>query len=174
MKNAENLSVEQETPKKHDLSTLSHVGWREWVGIPAWGVDYIKAKVDTGARTSSIHAEEIKSFHKDGNPWVRFTIHPWQENIKDGGIRVEAPVASWRSVRSSSGHEEMRPVVTADLVVADVSFSTELTLTNRDEMGFRMLLGRRALTHRFVVVPGKSYLGGIPPKEVRMKNRGRG
>ncbi|MDF1569531.1 MAG: RimK/LysX family protein [Spirochaetaceae bacterium] len=174
MKNAENLSVEQETPKNYDLSPLTPVGWREWVGIPAWGVDYIKAKVDTGARTSSIHAEEIESLHKDGKPWVRFTIHPWQGEMGDEGIRVEAPVVSWRSVRSSSGHEEMRPVVTADLVVADVAFSTEITLTNRDEMGFRMLLGRRALNHRFVVIPGKSYLGGIPPKAVRMKNRGRG
>jgi hypothetical protein len=148
------------------------IGWREWVALPEWGVEYIKVKVDTGARTSSLHASYLAFFEKDNMRWVRFVINPWQDS-RDNAVTVEAPVLSMRNVRSSSGVSEQRPVVLAAIDVAGTTITAELTLTNRDKMGFRMLLGREAIRGRFIVNPGRSYFGGRPEKEIRRKNRGR-
>ncbi len=147
------------------------LGWREWVALPAFGVKHVKAKVDTGARTSSLHAFDISFFERDGERWVRFEIHPWQRSTEDAET-VEAKVIEVRHVKSSSGTVDERPVIATDIVLAGVEFETELTLTNRDEMGFRMLIGRQALRRRFLVDSGASYLGGKPKKSVRRKNRG--
>jgi hypothetical protein len=147
------------------------VGWREWVSLPEWGVPHVKAKIDTGARTSSLHAFGLEWFDRAGTPWVRFEIHPWQRSTSDA-IVAEAAVVATRDVKSSSGDVEHRPVVHASLVLAGRQQTAEVTLTRRDEMGFRMLVGREALRHRFVVDPGVSYLGGRPDRSIRRRNRG--
>lgn len=134
-------------------------------------MDYLKAKIDTGARTSSLHAFDLERFDRDDTEWVRFEIHPWQRTTVDG-IVAEARVAAWRPVRSSSGNIDERPVVTTTMVIAGTAVVAELTLTRRDEMGFRMLIGREAIRTRFLVDPGASYRGGRPDKSVRQRNRG--
>ena len=145
------------------------LGWREWFELPELGVPYVKAKIDTGARTSSLHAFDLRSFRRDGEPWVRFEVHPWQRSRLDA-VKVEAPVVDERSVRPSTGRAQLRPVIVTDVTVADQMFPIELTLTNRDLMGFRMLVGRQALRRRFVVDPGRSYLGGEPSYRVKRRN----
>ncbi len=147
------------------------LGWREWVALPDWGVAHLKAKIDTGARTSSLHAFDLQWFDHDGNPWVRFEIHPWQRSVTDA-VTAEAAVVATRDVKSSSGDVEHRPVVHTSLVLAGREVTAEVTLTRRDEMGFRMLIGREALRNRFLVDPGVSYVGGRPDKSVRRRNRG--
>jgi hypothetical protein len=147
------------------------IGWREWVALPEWNVDYLKAKIDTGARTSSLHAFGLEWFDVGGAPWVRFEVHPWQRSIEDSLV-AEAPVIATRDVRSSSGEIDHRPVVRSQVTLAGLTVTAEITLTRRDEMGFRMLVGREALRRRFVVDPGISYLGGRPAKSIRRRNNG--
>ena len=148
------------------------VGWREWVRLPSIGVDWIKAKVDTGARTSAIHAFEQQELQRDGERWVRFAVHPWQGSDEDP-VWVERPVLEMRMVRSSNGQSEDRPLVLLDLVLAGREVRAEVTLSRRDEMGFRMLVGREALAQGFLVDPARSYAGGRPRVAVRRRNRGR-
>jgi hypothetical protein len=149
-----------------DDATL--VGWREWVRLPDLGVPWVKAKIDTGARTSSLHAFDLEE--SDGR--VRFSIHPWQGSDEDP-TEVELGVLDLREVRSSSGHVEERYVVVMDLHLAGRVVAAEVTLSRRDEMGFRMLVGREALAQGFLVDSSASYLGGRPPVRVRRRNRGR-
>jgi len=127
------------------------------VSLPGLGVGRIKAKVDTGARSSALHAVDQEVVERSGETWVRFTILPFQRSHQ-GEVRVEAPLVDRRSVRSSSGRAEMRPVVKVEVGVGELRFPVEMTLTRRDQMGFRMLLGRTALRRRFLVDPGRSYL----------------
>jgi hypothetical protein len=134
------------------------IGWREWVAFPDLGIGEIKAKIDTGARTSSLHASRIQTFTRDGEQWVRFEVHPYQRDAKRT-VTAEAPLLGHRSVRSTSGHDMLRPVISTDLELAGTRRAIELTLSNRDAMGFRLLLGRRAL-RRYHIDPGKSYLTG--------------
>lgn len=148
------------------------LGWREWVSLPGAGLPWLKAKIDTGARTSSLHAEDVEEFDRDGEPWVRFTVHPWQDSTDDGHT-VECRVHDRRSVRSSSGHVTRRLVVLLDLSLAGRTVPAEVTLSKRHRMGFRMLVGREALRQGYVVDPSRSYSGGRPPKDVRRRNRGR-
>lgn len=129
--------------------------------MPNISVPWIKAKIDTGARTSALHAYELTEFTRDGADWVRFTVHPFQHG-DSGVLRVELPVHDRRLVRSSSGHSEERITVVTNLVLVGRTIEAEVTLTNRDEMGFRMLIGREALEQGFVVDPAVSYLGGKP------------
>ena len=144
------------------------VGWREWVAIPDLGLDWMKAKIDTGARTSSVHAFDLV----DHGNHVTFRLYPWQETDADAR-EADLPVHDRRVIRSSSGHEEERIVVLLDVRLAARSVTIETTLTNRDSMGFRMLIGREALRQGFVVDPALSFLGGRAPKAIRMANRGR-
>ena len=146
------------------------IGWREWLALPDLGTQWIKCKVDTGARSSSLHAFDIEFFDRDGVRWVSFEVHPWQRSAMDA-VRAEAPLADLRSVKSSSGKSEERPVIRSRIVLAGQEHEIDLTLTLRDEMGFRMLLGREAMRKRFLVDPGSSYLAGRPPKDVRENNR---
>jgi len=146
------------------------LGWREWVVLPDWNVAHLKAKIDTGARTSSLHAFGLEWFDRDGSPWVRFEVHPWQRSTADSVV-AEAAVVATRDVKSSSGDVEHRPVVHSSLVLAGHAVTAEVTLTRRDEMGFRMLVGREALRNRFLIDPGVSYVGGRPDKSVRRRNR---
>ena len=143
-------------------------GWREWIALPDVGVPWIKAKIDTGARTSSIHAFDVE----DAGATVAFWVHPWQDSTDDAR-RIELPAHDRRVVRSSSGHEEERIVVLLAVQLVGRTMDAELTLTNRDSMGFRMLIGREALQQGFVVDPAASFLGGRAPRSIRMANRGR-
>lgn len=140
--------------------------------MPHFGVPWIKAKIDTGAKTSSLHAFDLRPEDRDGLPWVRFEVHPWQASADDA-VQVEAPVHDIRLVRSSSGHAEDRYVVLLPLVLGRREIGVEVTLTDRDELGFRMLIGREALVQGYLVDPSGSYLGGRPQRAVRRKNWGK-
>lgn len=153
----------------HHSSTI--VGWREWVSMPGIGIPWLKAKLDTGARSSALHAINIEEVA--GGEQVRFTVQPWQQSDSDS-VTVELPVHDRRTVKSSSGHEEVRYVVLLDVEVAERRLTAETTLSNRDQMGFRMLIGREALKQGFLVNPRKSFQAGRAPKEIRRRNRARG
>lgn len=142
------------------------------MSLPDLGVPSIKAKLDTGARTSALHAFDLHELDRDGEEWVRFSIHPWQRSGEDA-VTVHSPIHDRRVIRSSSGHSDERLVVLMDLELVGRRVTAEVTLTRRDEMGFRMLVGREALRQGFVVDPARSYLGGRPPLAVRRRNRGR-
>jgi len=143
---------------------LPVIGWREWVGLPDFGIKHIKAKGDTGARSSSLHAFDLREFERDGAEWVRFEIHPVQRK-SDRAVAVEAQVLEHRSIRSSSGKASIRPVIVTNVRLLGTTWPVELTLASRDEMGFRMLLGREAFRRRFLVDVGKSYCGGKPKRK---------
>ena len=157
--------------KTHSIRPKVTAGWREWVGLPDLEVSYIKAKLDTGARSSALHAFDVEEIERDGEAWVRFSVHPWQRSAEDAGT-VELPVHDRRHVRSSTGHSQERIVVLMRLRIHDVDVTSEVTLTRRDSMGFRLLVGREALRQGFLVDSYRSYLGGRPPKDVRRRNRG--
>jgi len=141
---------------------LTVIGWREWVALPGLSVPYIRVKVDTGAQTSALHAFNLERFeHEDGREWVSFEVHPLQHKRRPS-VAVEAPMHDLRRVRSSNGRSELRPVILTDLGLPDQSWPIELTLTRRDEMTFRMLLGREALRGHCLVDTGKSYLLAAP------------
>lgn len=129
--------------------------------MPDFGVEAIKAKIDTGARSSALHAFRLNHYTLDGQPWVSFEIHPHQRS-RAGAVQVRCPVDGWRKIRSSDGRQQERPYIVTNIQLAGEVWPIELTLTKRDEMGFRMLVGRRAIRRRFLVNPGRSYLGGRP------------
>lgn len=152
-----------------DVAPLAVAGWREWIALPDLEVSWVKAKLDTGARTSSIHAWDVTHFVRDDADWVRFQIHPWQRSDLDA-VDVDLPIVDRRIVRSSTGHEEERLVVRTTIRVLDRDLAAELTLTNRDDMGFRMLVGREALRGSILVDPGRSYVGPRPSRATRRRN----
>lgn len=142
--------------KKKNKITL---GWREWVDLPELGLAGIKAKVDTGARTSALHAFEVSPFEQDGRKRVEFRMHPNQHD-NDTVVVCVADVVDQRVVKDSGGHPEERWVIRTPLTVGDRTWPVEITLTARDDMLFRMLIGRTAIKGRAVVDPGRSYLTG--------------
>ncbi len=146
------------------------VGWREWVRLPGLEDALVKAKVDTGARTSSLHAYAIEESEREDGRWVSFSFHPNQRDERTEA-RGCARLVDRRTVTPSSGHRELRYVVETDAIIDGDRFPIELTLTRRDAMGFRMLLGRRALRGRFLVDPKRSFRT-VESKEVRMRARG--
>ena len=149
-------------------SPLVTVGWREWIFLPTLGLPEIKAKIDTGARTSCLHAFSVEPFEKDEKKWVRFGIHPHQDDA-DTEVYCEAEIIDSRIVSDSGGHKEERYVITTDIVMAEQRWPIEITLTNRDTMLFRMLLGRTAMAQKIIVDPGKSFLLGEPIPTNKMK-----
>lgn len=135
------------------------VGSEEWCSFPSLSIPVIKARVDSGAKTSSIHAFNIHSFNRNGQAWVSFEIHPIQNDRKTT-VRCESPVIDRRYIKSSSGEKEKRFVISAPVQVGGDIWEIELTLTNRDSMGYRMLLGREAMSGRMLVDPSASFLLG--------------
>lgn len=146
------------------------IGWREWVAFPDWDIPALKVKIDTGARTSALHAEDLEITEHDGRPHATFTVHPWQRSERDG-VAVSVPLVDERAVTSSSGDASTRPVVMAVIDLDGEPHEIELTLTRRDDMGFRMLLGRKAMEGRYLVDPSHSYLTGRPDLATRRRNR---
>lgn len=147
-------------------------GWREWVGLPALGVEAMKAKLDTGARTSAVHAYDVEQFRARGRDRVRFVLHPMQRDAKSE-VAAEAWVLDRREVRSSSGHSTTRWVIETTLQLGSASWPIELTLASRDQMGFRLLLGRQALRGRVLVDPGRSYVLSRPIARAMRRKRTR-
>lgn len=133
------------------------IGWREWVTLPELGLNQIKAKIDTGARTSALHAFSLQPFVENGKNRIRFDIHPLQHNT-DLIVTCVADIVDKRLVTDSGGHEEERYVIETPITIAGQTWPIEITLTERENMLFRMLLGRRALRKRFIVNPARSFV----------------
>lgn len=137
------------------------IGSEEWCSFPELEIPFIKARVDSGAKTSSIHATHITPFSRNGEDWVKFDVNPLQNNVKV--VRhCEAKLIDKRIVKSSSGYREQRFVIKTDLKIGEEVFPIEITLANRDSMGFRMLLGREAMVGKMIVDPEEKYLLGQP------------
>ena len=148
----------------------TEIGWREWVSLPQLSVDTIKAKIDTGARTSALHAEDIEIYTRRNRRFVRFTITPMQRS-RSNIIRASAPLVEKRHVKSSIGVSTYRPVISTHVKIGEDSFPIEITLVDRDVMGFRMLLGRQALRKRFIVDPAKSFITRKVKKPAKSSKR---
>ena len=137
------------------------LGWREWVTLPELNINHIKAKIDTGARSSALHAFAIEPYRKAGQRWVMFAIHP-QQNNTDIVIECHAPIKDRRMVSDSGGHKQRRYVIETSILLGSDIITAEMTLTNRDSMLFRMLIGRTSLNDRFLIDPSASYCQGKP------------
>ena len=145
--------------KTDTFKNKATVGWREWVALPKLGIPAIKAKLDTGARTSALHTFKIESFTEDGRRRIRFGIHPLQRR-RDIEIFCVADVYDQRIVTDSGGHGSLRYIIKTSVVVGEQERMIQVSLTNRDNMRFRMLLGRTAIQGMFLVDPDASYLTG--------------
>jgi hypothetical protein len=156
-----NINLRQESP-------LLIIGWREWISMPDLGIKRTKAKIDTGARSSSLHAFEIEAFKKNGDPWVRFQVHPIQRR-DDFIVHCEAAVHDVRLVRSSSGESTERYVIRTPISWMGQTWDIDLTLADRSLMGFRMLIGREAVRGHLLVDPGRSYFGPRPTRSKRSR-----
>lgn len=140
------------------------VGWREWVSLPGLHVPGVKAKIDTGARTSALHATDMERYREGGRDQVRFLVHPLQRRF-DLVIPCRALVIDARVVTPSSGHSEHRLVIRTPIKIGQLVWDIEITLTDRSDMRFRMLLGRQAMKEqRLLVDPGRSFLSGKRPR----------
>jgi len=156
--------------KKRSKSGLMRIGWKEWVSLPTLGkhgVAWIKAKIDTGARTSALHVDNIELFHRKEREYARFVVHPKQRSNR-GGLHVTARILEWRGIRSSNGQLERRPVIETTIRLGKKEWKAEVTLANRDQMGYRMLLGRTSLEGRFAVDCGAEFLGPEPMRRKKM------
>ena len=151
------------TPEHSPADETVIVGWREWVSLTSLGITRIKAKLDTGARTSALHALRSDRYTERGAPHVRLHVQPRQ---RDGGrvLVVETAIIDERTVSDSSGHRERRIVIASELTLGTARWPIELTITNRDSLRFRMLLGRSAMQGHLVIDPDRSYVLGKPDK----------
>ncbi len=144
------------------------LGWREYVELPDLGIDRIKAKIDSGARSCALHAINIRYYQKNNSPWVSFVIHPRQKDTKSL-VACHAPLLEVRSVKDSGGKRTLRPVIMTQVRIGQVLLSVELTLVARDSMGFRMLIGRQAIRGHYLIDPGKSYVMSQKKKKKKSK-----
>jgi len=151
----------KKTGRKRDSRPLPVIGWREHLRLPDLGIERLKVKIDTGARTSALHAFDLERLEIEGRPAVRFRVHPLQRDTATT-IEVTAALVGERWVKPSSGLAAKRPVIRTRAILGRLAWPIDVTLVNRDVMGFRMLLGRRAIRHRFLVDPGRSFLCGEP------------
>lgn len=155
--NGKTNEAEEELPEVVVSEDQGQVlGWREWVSLPELGIPAIKAKLDTGARTSALHTYFLETLEEDGKRKVRFGIHPLQRR-DDVALTCVADIIDERVVTDSGGHAELRLVIQTMLCLGDRGFPIEVTLTNRENMRFRMLLGRTAMTDGLCVNPSRSY-----------------
>jgi hypothetical protein len=161
------------TPPNEIDAPLVIIGWREWVSLPGLAIPRIKAKIDTGARSSSLHTFDIERFEVAGRSMVRFSVHPIQRRDQIA-IKCQAEIHDIRSVRSSSGLASDRIVIQTPVLWMGEQWNVDLTLADRSEMGFRMLVGREAVRGRMLVDPGRSYFGGRPRHRKSNKKRRRG
>lgn len=138
------------------------LGWREWISLPDLGISGIKAKIDTGARSSSLHAIDIQTIAVDGEQWVEFKVQPLQHQT-DAPLHCRAPIKDYRQVTDSGGHRSMRYVIETTINIGSEQFTAEVTLADRSQMMFRMLLGRTAMKNRYTVDPGRSYCASQKP-----------
>lgn len=144
-----------------NLVTLVTLGWREWASLPDLDINQIKVKVDSGARTSALHAFEVETYWQGDQEWVRFLMHPLQRD--ESLVKTcEAPIMTRKEVSDSGGHREERIFIETQIQLGGIVFTTPMTLTNRDSMRFRMLLGRKAMENRFIIDPAQSYCMGKP------------
>ena len=157
---------ENSTNSRRAVSLLPVMGWREWIALPVLGLPHLKAKIDTGARSSCLHAVDITTFDQDNEIYVRFKVHPVQRS-ETRAIGCQAKVHDVRSVRSSSGQVSDRFVIVTPVFWKHRSWPVELTLADRSSMGFRLLIGREAIRGRTLVNPGQSYFGGRPKRRKR-------
>ena len=146
------------------------LGWREWASLPQFNINQIKAKIDTGARSSALHAFTIEPYRKGGQRWVMFAIHPIQK-ISDISIECHSVIKDRRIVTDSGGHKQRRYVIETQLILGQKLITAEMTLTNRDTMLFRLLIGRTSLNNHFIINPSASYLQGIPANQLRQENQ---
>lgn len=144
------------------------VGWREWVALPEFGAIEIKAKLDTGARTSALHAFDVIELTIDGADWLQFSVHPFQRDDEHATLCL-ARLVDRRWVTNSGGFRERRYVIETTLRVGQRDWPIELTLANRDQMGFRLLIGRTAMHHRLIVDPSRSYCASKRRRTLRVK-----
>lgn len=147
-------------PQKFDLNlnpANQIIGWRENVTLPKLNIPIIKAKIDTGARSSALHAFNIKELELNGSKIIQFQVHPRQRDNRTT-VTAEAELLEYRKIRNSGGIAQLRPVIKTQIKLGEQIWAIELSLTDRDVMGFRMLLGRQAVCNKFLVDPGKSFL----------------
>lgn len=145
-------------------------GWREWVSLPSIGVGSIKAKLDTGARTSALHAFNIETYWSNGELWARFFVHPYQENDAKE-IACDARIEDIRIVSNPGGRRQRRLVIRTDIRLGDQTWPIDLSLTDRDEMGFRLLIGRTAMHGNLIVDPDHSYLLGKRKRKKKKRKK---
>lgn len=147
--------------KKTRKDKLQLIGWREWISLPDLGIRWVKAKIDTGARSSSLHVFDIESQPDPDQKFIEFSVHPFQRKTASP-IRTRAPLLEYRKIRSSNGHVMKRPVIITNISFLGETWPIELTLANRDQMGFRMLVGRQGIRNKMLVDTGKSFYGEKP------------
>ena len=148
--------VDTTVKRKRKQAPRAIAGWREWIHLPGLLAQPIKAKLDTGARTSALHAYDIAPFDIEGAPWIAFAIHPVQRQAHPE-VFCRAPLLGKRLITSSSGHQQLRYVIRTEARIGDTGFSMDLSLTDRDQMGFRLLIGREAMRRRLLIDPTRSF-----------------